>query len=94
VLRVEEARLINEQEEEALADAPAEFLDPIMATLMTNPVKLPTSDNIVDYSTITQHLLNDPHDPFNREPLTADMVQPAMELKERIDAWLKGRRRT
>ncbi len=40
-------------------DAPDEFLDPIMSTIMRDPVMLPTSGNIVDRSTITQHLLND-----------------------------------
>jgi ubiquitin conjugation factor E4 B len=32
--------------------------------------------------------LNDPTDPFNREPLTIDQVQPAEELKERMRQWL------
>ena len=44
--------------EQETADAPEEFLDPIMHTLMRNPVLLPTSNTIVDRATITQHLLN------------------------------------
>jgi ubiquitin conjugation factor E4 B len=48
---------------------PDEFLDPLLCTLMTDPVKLP-SGNIVDRSMIMQHLLNDANDPFNRAPLT------------------------
>lgn len=36
-----------------------EFLDPILNTLMRDPVRLPTSGNIVDRSCISQHLLND-----------------------------------
>lgn len=44
---------------EALAaDAPSEFLDPLLDVLMRDPVLLPTSGNIVDRSTIAQHLLN------------------------------------
>ena len=39
--------------------APEEFLDPLMATIMRDPVYLPTSASVVDRSTITQHLLND-----------------------------------
>ena len=45
------------EEEEALADAPDEFLDPIMGTLMRDPVLLPTSGNIVDRTTIARHIL-------------------------------------
>jgi ubiquitin conjugation factor E4 B len=79
--------------DEALtANAPEDFLDPIMATFMRDPVRLPTSYNIVDRSTITQHLLNDPHDPFNRKPLTQDQIEPATELKARMEAWLAEQR--
>lgn len=76
-----------------LVDAPDEFLDPLMCTFMKDPVLLPTSDTIIDRSTITQHLLNDPHDPFNRRDLTIDMVVPATELKERMREWMEERRR-
>ena len=41
------------------ADAPEEFLDALLFTFMRDPVKLPTSGNVVDKSTIAQHLLND-----------------------------------
>ena len=40
-------------------DAPEEFLDALLFTFMRDPVKLPSSGNIVDKSTIGQHLLND-----------------------------------
>lgn len=74
-------------EEEALGDIPDEFLDPIMGTLMTDPVLLPSSRVIVDRSTIARHLLSDQSDPFNRSPLTMDLVIPDLELKERIMTW-------
>lgn len=47
----------QQEEEELLADAPDEFLDPIMGTLMKDPVKLPTSGNIVDRAIISRHIL-------------------------------------
>jgi hypothetical protein len=75
-----------------LADAPEEFLDPLVLTFMKDPVILPTSGNCVDRSTIAQILLNDPHDPFNRMDLTIDMVEPAVELKERMTKWLEDKR--
>lgn len=58
-----------------------------MAHLMTDPVILPTSDNILDRSVIERHLLSSSTDPFNRKQLTPEMLVPATELKEKIDAW-------
>ena len=58
---------------------------------MMDPVVLP-SGHFVDRSTITQHLLNDPIDPFNREEMTIDDVKPATELKAKIDMWLEEKR--
>ena len=75
-----------------LTDAPDEFLDPLMFTFMKDPVLLPTSDTIIDRATITQHLLNDPHDPFNRKELKIDMIVPATELKEKMNKWLEDKR--
>lgn len=47
---------------------------------MEDPVLLPTSNVIVDRSTIRAHLLGDTRDPFNRKPLSMDMVQPGIVL--------------
>jgi ubiquitin conjugation factor E4 B len=44
--------------ESLVEDAPFEFLDPLLDTLMRDPVRLPTSGQVVDRSTISQHLLN------------------------------------
>ena len=87
-IKVEAAARFIEDDEAILADAPEEFLDPLMFTFMRDPVFLPTSGNIVDRSTITQHLLNDAHDPFNRKELTLDMVEPAVGLKKTMDDWI------
>ena len=78
-------------EEKLLEDAPDEFMDALLNTFMKDPVKLP-SGNIVDRSTITQHLLNDPTDPFSRAPLKIEDVEPATELKEKKDKWLADKR--
>ncbi|KAL7564130.1 hypothetical protein ACA910_021105 [Epithemia clementina (nom. ined.)] len=80
------------EDEKLLADAPDEFLDEILSTYMKDPVVLP-SGHYVDRSTITQHLLNDPIDPFNRNPMTIDDVKPATELKERMNAWLEEKKK-
>ncbi|KAL6763344.1 ubiquitin elongating factor core-domain-containing protein [Haematococcus lacustris] len=71
------------------AEVPEEFTDPLMATLMTDPVLLPTSGTVMDRAQITRHLLTDQRDPMSRAPLTPDMLQPQPELKARIDAWIQ-----
>ncbi|KAL1494534.1 hypothetical protein ABEB36_010117 [Hypothenemus hampei] len=76
----------NQKSDEWLEEAPDEFKDPLMDTLMTDPVLLP-SGQIMDRSVIMRHLLNSNTDPFNRQPLTEDMLLPADELKERIRIW-------
>lgn len=47
---------------------------------MEDPVLLPTSNTIVDRSTIRAHLLGDTRDPFSRAPLSMDMVEPGKLL--------------
>jgi ubiquitin conjugation factor E4 B len=80
------------QEQEDLGDIPDEFLDPIMSTLMEDPVILPSTRTVIDRPTIERHLLNDPTDPFNRSHLTVDMLIPATELKQKIEEWKKSKR--
>lgn len=75
-----------DQAELDLGDIPAEFEDPIMGDLMRDPVLLP-SQHIVDKSTIVQHLLSDPKDPFTRQAMTVDDAIPQTELRERIEKW-------
>ncbi|GMG05505.1 unnamed protein product [Aspergillus oryzae] len=53
-----------------------DLLDPLMYTLMEDPVILPGSRVSIDRSTIRSHLLSDPHDPFNRAPLKMEDVTP------------------
>ncbi|EGN98229.1 hypothetical protein SERLA73DRAFT_109617 [Serpula lacrymans var. lacrymans S7.3] len=91
VVKVEEAKATIEAEED-LGEIPDEFLDPLMFTVMRDPVTLPSSRTIIDRSTIKSHLLSDSKDPFNRAPLTIDDVVPDPELKARIDAFLADRR--
>jgi len=76
-----------------LSDAPEEYLDPLLLTLMEDPVLLTTSNNIVDRATIMTQLLNDPIDPFNRAALSMADVKPCPELKAEIDAWVEGKKR-
>ncbi|XP_008567043.1 PREDICTED: ubiquitin conjugation factor E4 B isoform X2 [Galeopterus variegatus] len=86
--KVEEIVAKNARAEIDYSDAPDEFRDPLMDTLMTDPVRLP-SGTIMDRSIILRHLLNSPTDPFNRQTLTESMLQPVPELKEQIQAWMR-----
>lgn len=89
---IEAAKEADEAEEEDLGEIPDEFLDPLLATLMTDPVILPTSRSVVDRSTIRQMLLSEERDPFNRAPLKLADVLPDAELKGRIDAFRAEKR--
>ena len=50
--------------------------DPLMFTVMRDPVMLPSSKTILDRATIKSHLLSDSKDPFNRSPLSIEAVIP------------------
>ncbi|KAM8926937.1 ubiquitin conjugation factor E4 B [Pelodytes ibericus] len=88
--KVEEIVARNARAEIDYSDAPDEFRDPLMDTLMSEPVRLP-SGTIMDRSIILRHLLNSSTDPFNRQTLTESMLEPVPELKERIQAWMRDK---
>ncbi|NWW52595.1 UBE4B factor, partial [Pedionomus torquatus] len=93
--KVEEIVAKNARAEIDYSDAPDEFRgksNPLMDTLMTDPVRLP-SGTIMDRSIILRHLLNSSTDPFNRQTLTENMLEPGIlpELKEQIQAWMRDK---
>jgi Kip1 ubiquitination-promoting complex protein 1 len=75
------------QETEDARSIPDEFIDPIMQTVMTDPVTLPGSGQVCDRTTIRRHLLGDRTDPFNRSPLDETMLVSADELRKKIEKW-------
>lgn len=90
------AKEIEDQDELDLGEVPDEFLDPLLAEVMEDPVMLPISKQIVDRSTIKSYLLSDEKDPFNRTPLKIEDVIPVPELQEKIRSWkeeIKTRKR-
>ncbi|KAJ5907758.1 hypothetical protein N7495_000440 [Penicillium taxi] len=90
--QIEEAKAIDDQEEVDLGEIPDELLDPLMCSIMEDPVILPKSGVSIDRSTIRSHLLSDPHDPFNREPLKIEDVIPDTSLKAKIEAFKAEKR--
>ncbi|KAJ2843448.1 Ubiquitin conjugation factor E4, partial [Coemansia brasiliensis] len=85
--RCQEAKVDSRLMEYLESQAPDEYLDPLLASLITNPVRLPTSDNVMDLAVIKGQLLSDPRDPFNRAPLSVDMLEPLPDMKREISEW-------
>lgn len=88
---IEAAEKMSQMDVDLGDDIPDEFLDPITYTIMDDPVKLPTSNQVIDRTSIERHLLNDPTDPFSRAPLTIDKLIPLPELKAQIIAFKKSK---
>ena len=61
---------------------PSEFYDPIMFSLIKDPVYLPDSDLVVDRTVITQYLVTNDIDPFTRSKLTQDILEKHNQKKE------------
>lgn len=77
---------------EADGEVPEDFLDPLLQTVMREPVILPDSHITIDRSTIERHLLSSKTDPFNRSPLSAEQLKPDAALKARIQSWQRHRK--
>jgi len=88
---VEKLVKLKNLEDQDFEDAPEEFKDPLMDTLMKDPVILP-SGNVMERSIIERHLLNSSTDPFSRLPLTAEQLVPNLDLKLRIQAWCRDKK--
>eukprot|EP01133_Synstelium_polycarpum_P017689 gene17689-21093_t len=92
IKRLEAALQQEAQDEEDLGEIPDNYLDPILSTLMLDPVILPSSKTTMDRQTILRHLLSDQTDPFNRAKLTEDMLIPDLELKKEIEQWVTSKK--
>ena len=81
-------------------DPPIELCDPLMTTLIEEPIKLPDSDIIMDKNIIIKHLLSNETNPFNRSKLTPSMlleynkkpeiIEEIKQLKQKIILWKKN----
>lgn len=71
-------------------DYPERFNCGLTYDIMKDPVKLKTSDVIVDRRTIEKQIvLNGEVDPFNRTTLKKSDLVPQVKLKAEIDAWME-----
>lgn len=55
-------------------DPPSDLCDPLLMTLMKDPVKLPNGAVWMDREVIQKHLTDQSSDPFTRTPLTIDDI--------------------
>ncbi|EFO24479.2 U-box domain-containing protein [Loa loa] len=78
----------TQNEEDFGDDVPDDFRDPVMNTLMTDPVILP-SGHKMDRKHIMRHLLSSQTDPFTRQPLSETQLVSDDALKTKIRAWIK-----
>lgn len=76
---------------ESLEEVPEEYLDPIMHTVMEDPVRLPTSGKVVDREVIHRILASEARDPFSRAEVTIDQLEEQPDLKREIARWLASR---
>ena len=93
------ANKYKQLEENSVLEIPDDFCDPIMSTLIEDPVILPKMDIIMDRSVITRHLISEETNPFNREHLTIeslneynlleDNLKKTKLLREKILSWKK-----
>jgi len=56
-MKVKEAASALENMETNMGEVPEEFLDPVLGTVMNDPVTLPNSKVTLDRTTIIRHLL-------------------------------------
>lgn len=66
------------------AEDPEEFVDPLLGTLMKDPVRLAPSGRVVDRSVAVQCVVRGGRDPFTSARLTMQMMEPQPELLQRI----------
>ena len=77
-----------------IEEVPEEFCDPLMCTLIENPVELPEGKIIMDKDIISRHLLSNETDPFNRSVLTIKMLEDhnnRPEVKVKLESFIKKR---
>eukprot|EP00917_Polyrhabdina_sp_WS-2016_P009000 GHVP01020077.1.p1 GENE.GHVP01020077.1~~GHVP01020077.1.p1 ORF type:complete len:789 (-),score=131.27 GHVP01020077.1:964-3330(-) len=72
-----------------MEEIPENYLDPVMYTIMRDPVKLPTSGITMDRKVISGFLLEDNRDPFNRKELKVEDLTDDIELREEIKRYLE-----
>lgn len=67
------------------SEIPDDIIDPIMCSIIREPILLPSSKTIMDKSVISRYLLTDKEDPFNRYPLDIEELEKFNNLPDTIE---------
>jgi len=78
-------------------DYPDEFIDPIVCSVIENPILLPNMKNdiFLDKSTIMRYLFSKKENPFTKETLTIEQLEEynnTPEIKEKLADFLRRKR--
>lgn len=87
IISLKEYMRIHEDKYE-LNNFPDEFIDPIICSIMEDPMILPSSKERVDSNTMRSILLEDNRDPFTRHHLNIEECKRDHILKARIERFL------
>ncbi|CAD8125227.1 unnamed protein product [Paramecium sonneborni] len=68
------------------------YLDSLTRNLMSDPVMLPNSKQILDRVTIKRLLIKKQEDPFDRSFLSEDMLVEQKELKQEIKQYIESKK--
>jgi len=88
----------EKEENECEEDIPEEFLDPLLNSLIKEPILIPKQEQFFDRSSIMGHLMISKTNPYNREPLSvseleefnnlADNKDKLYKFKQKLDTYL------
>lgn len=68
-----------------ISEIPEKFLDPLLYTIINEPIMIPKVNLIFDKSSIISHLYHDNINPYTREPLTINEVEEYNKKQDIID---------
>eukprot|EP00759_Apiculatamorpha_spiralis_P056616 PhF_6_TR8271/c0_g1_i4/m.12624/K10597/UBE4B, UFD2; ubiquitin conjugation factor E4 B len=102
-VRAERMFASREEDSALFEDPPDEFTCQITCVIMTDPIGLPnTPDIMVEAKAMYRHLLTEEFNPFNRQPLTAqqlteynntpEMIAQREDMRRRIEEWKQSKR--
>jgi len=101
--KVEQIQKKLKTEEEEEIEYPEEFLDPLMYTLIEDPIVIPEMNIIMDSSVINGYLLRDKRNPYTRKPLTEEQldefnkkeenIKLIVDFKKRFKEWNENRKK-
>jgi len=89
----EEIIIVNQNTPVFNEEIPDKFKDPILLTIIKNPVEIPSVEVIVDRYTIYNHLIFNKTNPFTNEELSTtelEIYNNKDKVKQRVEAFIKN----